>query len=120
MKQLTIIHTDQNTGKYASVLTFLNKCKTPMGRREFKEILLKPSLNIDYLNQQYEITTYVKNNYEKYEFLRQEFIGFRDIEKLYRKIILNKVCPAELTQFFDNMKTICNMEKKLKKSENKA
>jgi len=117
LKQLNIINTDQNSGKYSSVLSFLNKCKTPMGRRKFKELLLKPSLNIDYLNQQYEITTYVKDNYEKYEFLRQEFMGFRDIERLYRKIILNMVCPAELTQFFDNMKTICKIEKKLKKGK---
>jgi DNA mismatch repair protein MutS len=117
LKQLNIINTNQNSGNFSSVLTFMNKCKTSMGRRKFKELLLKPSLDIVYLNQQYEITSYVKENYEKYEFLRQEFVGFRDIERLYRKIILNKVCPAELTQFYDNMKTICNIEKKLKNSD---
>ena len=115
LKQLNIIQTEQHTGQLSSVLSFLNKCKTPMGKRKFKELLLKPTTNIEYLKKEYKITQYVKDNFEKFEFLRLDFVGFRDIERLYRKIVLNKVCPAELTQFYENMKSICVIQKRLAK-----
>ena len=117
LKQLNIIDTGQHGGKISSVLSFLNDCKTPMGRRKFKQLLLKPTIDIEYLQKQYAITQYVKNNFEKFEFLRTEFVSFRDIEKLYRKIILNKVCPAELVQFYENMKSICFIEAQLKEDK---
>ena len=117
LKQLNIIDTGQHSGKLSSVLSFLNDCKTPMGRRAFKQLLLKPTINIDFLQTEYAITQYTKENFEKFEFLRTEFIGFRDIEKLYRKIILNKVFPSELVQFYENMKSICFIETQLKKDE---
>ena len=115
LKQLNIIQTEQHTGKLSSALSFLNKCKTPMGKRTFKELLLKPTSNIEYLQKEYKITQYVKENFDQFEFLRLEFIGFRDIERLYRTIVLNRVCPSELVQFYENMKSICVIQKRLKK-----
>ena len=88
-----------------------------MGKRKFKEQLLKPTIDVDYLKQEYKIIKYVKDNYENFDFLRDEFTGFRDIEKLYRKIILNKVCPDELVQFVENMKSICLIDKKIKRDK---
>ena len=117
LKQLNIINTNQHSGKLSSVLSFLNDCRTPMGKRKFKKQLLKPTIDVDYLKQEYEIIKYVKDNYENFDFLRDEFTGFRDIEKLYRKIILNKVCPDELVQFVENMKSICLIDKKIKRDK---
>ena len=42
---------------------------------------LNPTINIEWLQNEYDITNYIKNNFDKLEFLRREFINFYDIEK---------------------------------------
>lgn len=51
LKQLNIIDDDNYTGKYSSVLKFLNNCVTPMGMRKFKYKMLNPIFNIRKLNK---------------------------------------------------------------------
>ena len=58
LKQLNIIDDANYTGEYSSVLKFLNKCVTPMGKRKFKYHLLNPVTNIDTLNKEYDITDF--------------------------------------------------------------
>lgn len=114
LKQLNIINSSQHTGKLSSVCSLLNECKTPMGKRKLNDIILNPTTNCDYLQKEYDITKYIKQHYEQFEFLRKEFLHFQDIEKLYRKIILNQVAPCELSQFYKNMKSIKKIYKKLR------
>ena len=59
LKQLNIIDDDNYTGKYSSVLRFLNNCITPMGMRKFKYKILNPIFNVEKLNKEYDITEYV-------------------------------------------------------------
>jgi len=117
LKQLNIISTSQHTGKFSSMCSLLNECKTPMGKRKLNSIILHPTTNCKDLQREYDITSYIKEHYDQFEFLRKEFLQFQDIEKLYRKIILNQVCPCELTQFYNNMKSIKKIQKQLKTDE---
>ena len=88
-----------------------------MGKRKFKQQILHPTTNIEYLNKEYEIVHYIKTNWEKFEPIRKEFCQFKDLEKLYRKIVLNRVSPAELVRFYENMELILVLNANLSKDE---
>ena len=105
LKQLNIINTDQSTNnKYSSVLNMMNRCKTAMGRRKMKDIILHPSTNIAYLNNEYQIIEHIidLNNISPnfIDDTRKNLINIHDIEKIYRKIILNIMKPSELVLIY--------------------
>jgi DNA mismatch repair protein MutS len=105
LKQLNIINTEQSTNnKYSSVLNMMNRCKTAMGRRKMKDIILHPSTNIAYLNNEYQIIEHIidLNNISPnfIDDTRKNLINIHDIEKIYRKIILNIMKPSELVLIY--------------------
>ena len=70
------------------ILSFLNKCITPMGKREFKYNLLNPIHNIKKLNYSYECIEYFLNNSIMTDFLVENLKYIKDIEKMNRLIYL--------------------------------
>lgn len=81
LKQLNII--SDKGGKLSCVLNLLNKCSTSMGKREFKECLLNPSMDDEEISKSYDMTEYwIKNeiNVKKY------ISGIMDFEKCIRNI----------------------------------
>ena len=116
LKQLNIIDDDGYTGKYSSVSKFLNNCITPMGSRKFKYKILNPIFDCDKLNKEYDITDYIIN--KRGETLIAEWrynMGeLKDIEKLHRQIIHNKVTPRNLFHLYNNLTTISSMYEKMK------
>ena len=117
LRQLNIVNPNNIKGQYSSVERLINKCITPMGRRSFKDKILHPVTDIKYLNKEYAIIDYVKHNYDKFEFLRQKFKTIKVIEHLYRKIIFNKISPFDLYIFNQNLHTIIEINKYLKKDK---
>ena len=116
LKQLNIIDDDIYTGKYSSVSKFLNNCITPMGSRKFKYKILNPIFDCDKLNKEYDITEYIIN--KRGENLITEWRSnmgeLKDIEKLHRQIIHNKVTPRNLFHLYNNLTTISSMYEKMK------
>ena len=116
LKQLNIIDDDSYTGKYSSVSKFLNNCITPMGSRKFKYKILNPIFDCDKLNKEYDITEYIIN--KRGETLITEWRSnmgeLKDIEKLHRQIIHNKVTPRNLFHLYNNLTTISSMYEKMK------
>ncbi|RZD40927.1 MAG: hypothetical protein CXT73_05885 [Methanobacteriota archaeon] len=110
LKQLNIIDDANYTGEYSSVLKFLNKCVTPMGKRKFKYNLLNPVTNIDTLNKEYDTTEYLMENYCIVDFVRKNFVSIKDVEKLYRCIYLQKITPQSLFYFYQNLKSILTID----------
>lgn len=106
LKQLNIIGNQQHRGTLSSVGNFINKCKTPMGKRKLHTMLIKPTSNMALLEKQYDITDYILNGFETYEDIRKQLGEIGDIERLYRKLILLRAAPAELSQFYNNLKII--------------
>ena len=99
LQQLNIINTNQSiNNKYSSVLSMMNRCKSSMGRRRMKDLILHPSTNIEYLNNEYEIMDYVIHNISPNQIkqYRKDFNNIRDIEKLYRRVVLNLLNPNEI------------------------
>jgi DNA mismatch repair protein MutS len=106
LKQLNIIDSGDYHGQCSSVLKLLNTCKTKVGKREFERVLLNPSYNPVELTESYEITDHcIKNKYNWNEYLSQ----LCDIEKIHRKIILERTIPSEYYQLY----TTCNILNKI-------
>jgi len=116
LKQLNIIDDSNYTGKYSSVSKFLNNCITPMGARKFKYKILNPIFDIEKLNMEYDITSYVlKTGGETLiNEWRTNMGELKDIEKLHRQIIHNKVTPRNLFYLYNNLQVISNMYDKIK------
>ena len=53
----------------------------------FKEKILHPVTNVEYLQEQYDIMEYFITNWDTYSYLRKTLSKIKDIEYLYRKII---------------------------------
>jgi DNA mismatch repair protein MutS len=116
LKQLNIIDDDSYTGKYSSVSKFLNNCITPMGSRKFKYKILNPIFDSDKLNKEYDITDYIINKRGDNIIAewRSNMSELKDIEKLHRQIIHNKVTPRNLFHLYNNLNTISSMYEKMK------
>lgn len=120
LKQLNIIDDDNYTGKHSSVLKFLNNCITPMGTRKFKYKVLNPIYDVQKLNREYNITEYLIENRGESFIMEWRTVmgGLKDIEKLHRQIIHNKVTPRNLYHLYNNLVTISEMYNKIKADKN--
>lgn len=68
------------SNKLTSVVDFMCSCKTNMGKREIRNRLVRPTTNIEYLNQQYDMIEYFRENSICKE-LYHVFADFCDIDK---------------------------------------
>jgi DNA mismatch repair protein MutS len=61
LRQLNIIddNTHSKSGHLSSVLNFLNRSSTTMGKRYFRYQLLNPTFDNDTLNNEYEVIDYI-------------------------------------------------------------
>ena len=115
--QLNILNIGKIKGQLSSISNLLNKTKTPMGKRLFRQQILHPRTDCEYLNKEYDIVEYIRNNFSKFEPIRNNFSKFKDLEKLYRKIVLNRVSPSELVIFYENMGLILELNANLSNDE---
>ena len=93
--QLNIISNNNNE---KPLLDILNRCSTAFGSRLFKERLLNPIINENILNKRYnEIDYLLKSN--KFKELSKILNNIIDIERIKRKMILNKYNPQDWISF---------------------
>ena len=109
LKQLNIIDDmsmdGKNSGQLSSVLSLLNKCCSPIGRRMFQSQLLNPTTDEEWLTAEYNIIDTIldeKNNYF-IEFFRKQIGQIRDIEKIIRQIVLHKIYPSSIYQLYKSI-----------------
>ena len=117
LKQLHILDTSDYKTQYSSVSNLINKCKTPMGRRRLNHILLNPVTDVNYLNTEYEIVGYILDHFDNYSFIRHDFSPMRDLEKLYRKVILKIITPYELSCIYTTIKLALSIHNKIKEDK---
>lgn len=111
LKQLNIIDDNsvdgKKTGVYSSVVTFLNKCSTPMGKREFKKQITNPVFDEVWINKEYEsIDFLLKEPVELINETRQKMNTLRDLEKIARQLVTKKMYPNTVYLLFNSIKTI--------------
>jgi len=105
LKQLNIIDENPNNkkGRLSSIEKMLNICITSMGKRRFSYHFLNPTTNIQYLQNEYNTTDYILQNLSTFEFLPSKLSCIKDISKLNRQIIMKKISPKMLFQFYKNL-----------------
>lgn len=103
LTQLNVINNNKN--KLSSLSSFLNNCLTPMGKREFVNILVHPITNIEKLNYEYNYCEYIIQNETLISETRNHLKSICDLEKLQRQIFLNKITPRNVHQIYKNVKT---------------
>jgi len=107
----------QNTLDSNSNITCLfdiiNKTSTSLGKRLLKSRLLMPILNSEELNNRYQNIEDIE--YKKYE---TELQGVLDIERLHRKLSLNKLNPTEFYQLHKSYESVYKILFLLKNENN--
>ena len=115
LKQLNIIDDSsidgKKTGNLSSVLSLLNKCCSPIGKRNFKMMLLNPSTNETWLQQEYDMIEYMLQSENIYfiDMFRKQLSQIRDIEKICRQLLVLKVYPSSIYQLYKTIGVIHNL-----------
>jgi DNA mismatch repair protein MutS len=105
LKQLNIIDDDNYKGKYSSVSKMLNECITSMGKRKFTHNFLNPTTDEEYLQSEYDITEHILTNdfIINYSNIKNMLVQIKDISKIMRQIIIQKVTPKSLFQLYNSI-----------------
>jgi len=103
LKQLNIIDDDNYKGKYSSVSKMLNECFTPMGKRKFTYQFLNPVTDENYLNSEYNIIDHLLEKGEDYKVVKCMLVHIKDISKILRQIMLQKVSPKSLYHLYSSI-----------------
>jgi DNA mismatch repair protein MutS len=107
LKQLNIIEDNNYKGKYSCVVKMLNECITPMGKRKFTYNFLNPVTDETYLQEEYDITEkmLIDEGVDEYKVVKTMLVHIKDISKIMRQIMLQKVTPKSIYQLYE---TICS------------
>ena len=110
LKQLNIIDDDtldgKNAGKFSSVLSFLNKCITPMGKRKFQQQMINPTFDIEWIQNEYDATERaIQENFD----IRPRLRKIRDLDKICRQIVTKRVYPHSIFTLYDSIQSILSI-----------
>jgi len=108
LKQLNIItdHNTDATGHLSSVLSFLNKCNTAIGKRKLNEQITNPVFCEEWLEREYEVTAFfLEKEPDMIDLLRKQLSNIRDIEKITLQIVNKKVYPTTIYTLYKSIQT---------------
>lgn len=105
LKQLNIIDDDNYRGKYSSVSKMLNECITPMGRRKFHYTFLNPITDQAFLQKEYDIIEAMLSHMDSYTPIKQSLNQIKDISKIMRQIVLQKISPKSLYHLYTSLQS---------------
>ena len=108
LKQLNIISDSRFTGRLSSVSNFLNNCVTNIGRRQFNYNLLNPITDKILLNRSYNITEHGLET-DIWRHMRITLTNIKDIEKIKRKLFMNKISPRDFMNLSNNLSCITSL-----------
>lgn len=102
LRQLNIISDGQHSGVLSSVSNFLNKCLTPMGKRQFAFLITNPTFDKDLLREQYDrVEMFLQSSCV--DELRNHLRVVKDLEKIMRLIVLKKAYPCHLYHIYQSV-----------------
>lgn len=113
LKQLNIIDDSNYTGRHSSVVKMLNYSITTMGQRTFTHNLLHPTVNVETLEMEYDITAHAMQSsmFHPMTPLQQPLVPaylarIKDISKYMRKMLIKRITPQDLYNLHQNANTI--------------
>jgi DNA mismatch repair ATPase MutS len=74
-----------------------------MGKRRFSYHFLNPTTDVNYLRGEYEMIEHMLKKNSQYDCLPGKLVQIKDIAKLNRQIIMKKISPKALYQFYKNL-----------------
>lgn len=121
LKQLNIIDDNVHTGKHSSIVKMLNCAITSMGKRAFAHNLLHPTVNVESLKLEYDVTDHLvhlgtdANVTVNPIWIKEQLSNIKDISKYMRKIMIKKITPSDLYQLHQNVLTIRAVHEEISK-----
>lgn len=103
LRQLNIIHS--NDQKQNSLTYILNKCKTAIGKRKFKDMLLNPVTSSKELEKRYNKIDVLLSD-KVYSNIHNELSRCYDLERLTRKMVMGRFHPADFCQVHETMEAV--------------
>lgn len=107
--QLNLV--SNNNNDINTLYNIICKAKTAMGRRAIKLQLLSPNININELEERYDLIEIMQKDYSTYEELLR---NISDIEKKYRRMVLRILNPYELADLQGTFDVIKKLLRKAK------
>lgn len=105
LEQLSIISKNPNE---MTLLSLVDQTSTAIGKRLLKERLLNPICDIKTLNERFDLSEQLLNDYKKFEVaLKQVY----DLERILRRIQLKKLHPLELDYLNTSLESILGIFK---------
>ena len=120
LKQLNIIDDitvdSNNSGHLSSVLSFLNKCSTAMGRRRFQDQLLNPTTNKNWLSAEYSMISIMlePDNLRLVDLVRKQLFNMKDLEKILRQLVIKRIYPSSIYQIYRGIHIMKEINQSLK------
>jgi DNA mismatch repair protein MutS len=119
-KYCTIAYNAANQLELHYLAIKLNKCRTAMGRRSFKERLASPLICPDEINYRYDcVAAFIEllKNVDSGKVLTKHLDNIYDVERLYRLICIQKLHPADWSQVLTTINTVRELNKYNKESK---
>ncbi len=80
----------------ATLISFLDKTKTPMGGRLLRAWLRSPSYNVKTLKDRYDVVEYLSANLQFYNAIQSVLAEIGDIERLLSRMSVGLATPVDL------------------------
>ncbi len=109
LEQLGIISKNSSD---KTLLSLIDKTSTAIGKRVLKERLLNPICDLRILNERFELTEKLLDNYQLFENLLKQIY---DLERILRRIKLKKLHPFELGYLFTSLESVLSILKEQNK-----
>lgn len=112
LKQLNIIEDRSDdsvrSGRFSSVLHFLNRACTPIGKRRIQDLLTSPIFDKERLNSEYDMVSHMltPENFHFVAFFRKQLADVIDLEKIMRQILVKKISPSAVYRLFDSVSRV--------------
>jgi len=97
---------DMSSSHLRSVCTFLNKCITAIGRRQFLNQMVHPTFETKWLNREYDAIAKMLEVYGLVELSRKALREVADMEKISRQLISRKLNPDSVSRLYKSVLAI--------------
>jgi DNA mismatch repair protein MutS len=102
---------NKKMGKLSSIMSLLNKCNSPMGRRLFQHQLTNPTFDENWLSKEYSMIATMTDgeHYDMVDSFRKQLSKLRDIDKICRQIVVKTIYPSSIYLLYTSLDRVQQM-----------
>ena len=102
---------NKKMGKLSSIMSLLNKCNSPMGRRLFQHQLTNPTFDENWLSTEYSMIATMTDgeHYDMVDSFRKQLSKLRDIDKICRQIVVKTIYPSSIYLLYTSLDRVQQM-----------